>query len=96
MELEPESASLSSQARAAACHADILARESSADEIDGRNVACDASDVVIARHPRPVFGEHCPRVWVYLALPGDFHPGPLKAKIEATDTGKKAPHLHAL
>src|SRR5690606_18327516 len=70
--------------------ANVLARESSADEIDWREiVSADFSHVSESDCIRPVsFKDPC-RIVIHLDLPDCSHPCSLKAKFQASDTGKK-------
>src|SRR5690606_5774001 len=85
------------QARTFACNssslsgiADVLAWESSADEIDMREIVrADLSHASESDGIRPVSCKDLRRLDIQLYLPDCSHPCALKAKLQASDTGKK-------
>jgi hypothetical protein len=78
-----------------ACVTKGLAGVSARDEIDGlKVVGSDITDILITGNVGPVLREHAPTKWVDFDLPRAFHPGPLKPKIEAADTGEERSHSH--
>jgi len=89
MELKPEPASLSSQARPLSGNGEVLAGEASANKVNCCNcIPSDISHILYARHAGPVRSQHRPRCIVNLALPSALHPGLLEAKVKAADTTK--------
>lgn len=52
------------------------------------------SDIVITRHPRPVFRQHFACVRVYLTLPRALEAGAFEAKVEPTNAREQAAKLH--
>jgi len=86
-ELKPQARALSSKASALARAGHVLAREASADKINGRKVSCsDGSNVLEARDVGPVPSEDGPAELVSLDLPdGVAETGPLESEFEPTD-----------
>lgn len=90
-ELVEQPGSLSSQASAPASQADVLAGESSTENIDIWSSVCfesltrDLSHVLVPGHIRPVALEHAACRLVDLDLPGDLEPSGLEAELETTD-----------
>jgi hypothetical protein len=75
----------------------ILARESTADNVDSFKVVASAlADVALSMDVRPMFGEHSVCVVVNFHLPFADHSGPLKPKIETTDSRKERPKRQRL
>jgi hypothetical protein len=73
-----------------------LAGEAAADEVDRGEVSRpDLVDVLEALGFGEVPGEDGPAVGVELDLPGDAHPGPLEAEVEAADAREERPDIHA-
>jgi hypothetical protein len=72
-----------------------LAGEAAADEVDRREVfRTDVADVFVAPRFGEVVGEDSPAVGVELDLPGDPHPGPLEAEVEAADAREEGADIH--
>jgi hypothetical protein len=75
--------------------ANILARESPCDDINGnavssKNVACEFGNVFIARHLRPMFRKNFAGEWFNFAESHGFKPAcPIKAKAKAPDPAKE-------
>jgi hypothetical protein len=73
-----------------------LAGKAAADEIDGcEGRRPDLADVLVATRFGEVPREDRPAVGVELDLPGDPHPGPLEAEVEAADSREEAADIHA-
>ena len=88
--LEPESAALASESGAFSGEADVLARESSAQEVNRLNrVPIDFTDIAITGDGWPVFGEDSLTVGVNFNLPRDFKTGSGKAKIKSSYSGEE-------
>jgi hypothetical protein len=76
--------------------AEVLTGEAAADEIDRFEVVrADLSDVLESRGVREVAREDRLTVGVLLDLPGDPHPGPLEAEVEAADSREEAADIHS-
>src|SRR3990167_762244 len=91
--LKPEPAPISSQARALSCHADVLAGESSTENVNPREVCpLEFSNVVIARHLRPVAGQHPPRVFIDLTIEQDAEARSFEPQIKSTHPREQAPN----
>jgi hypothetical protein len=67
--------------------ADRLARESTANNINCSEVVFSAfSDIFKPLHIGPMLRQHSPTIIINLNLPSASHPGPVEAKVEATNT----------
>src|SRR6185436_19155275 len=85
-ELVEESRTRASQAATASGHAEILAGEASADEVNGSEVCrSDCSHVVMLRNPPEVLTQNGLCLRVNLNLPRALHAGSLHRQIEAAD-----------
>jgi len=89
MELPPEPAPLSSQALAASSHRDILAGEPAADEINGRDVCSNASDILVPPCIREVPRQNLAAGRLDFNLPNRLVSSTLESEIEATDAGEQ-------
>lgn len=89
-ELVPESGSLSREAFALACRRDVLAGESTAEEIDTRELRADFSDIIKPRYVGPVLREHGATEWIRLHLE-EHGPqaGPFEPELQAADAGEE-------
>jgi len=70
--------------------ADVLAGESSADDIgadsiSSQSVCGECAHVVVAGNGWPVLGEDCATEWFWLAEGDGAHPGALKPEAEAAN-----------
>lgn len=73
-----------------------MAGEAAADEIDGREApGADLAHVLEALRFGEVPREDRPAVGVELDLPGDPHPRPFEAEVEAADSREEAADIHA-
>jgi len=86
--LPPERATVISQTSAASCNAVRLAGESSAKNVNCWGV-CDSMNVSKVLHLGPVVLQHPAGELVYLRLPTDSHPRPLRGQVEPADTGEQ-------
>lgn len=96
--LEPQPGSFTVEAGAVAGDADVLARESSANKVNVREVvAADRFDICEPLGVREVHGEHAPRERIDLDLPHDGpDASPRQAEFNPADPGEDAPHDHEL
>jgi hypothetical protein len=75
---------------------DVLAGESSADEVGALNGApVDGGDVAQVGDVGPVSCQDATREGTYLGLPDGRHPGTLEAEVQAPDAGEEAPDAEA-
>lgn len=73
-ELPPQPRPLSTQSRTMPSHGEVLTRPAARENIDSWEVvSSDGANVVIARHVRPVLGEHAAARRVDLYLEGAAH-----------------------
>jgi hypothetical protein len=91
-ELKPKTRPLTVKPLFASCAADVLAWESSADNIDlpifgGRRRK--GSHVVPSANMGPVLCEDSLTEWVDFTLPPAFHSGPFKAEIKSADASEQ-------
>src|SRR5690606_38921481 len=86
--LPPERATVISQASAVSCNRVGLAGESSAKNINCWGV-CDSMNVSKVLYLGPVVLQHPAGELVYLRLPADSHPRPLRGQVEPADTGEQ-------
>lgn len=89
VELEPEPTSVAGETGLLAGGADVLAGETSAEEIDGgKRPSC--RDVIEPLNVGPVLGEDAAAELVLLDLPEDrAQPGGLEPELETADTGEE-------
>lgn len=87
-----ESAAFSSKSCSLSCVGNVLAGEPSANDINPP-VSCglggEGANVIVSPYVGPVFLQNAGSVIVDFDLPFADHPGPLKAKIEAADSGEE-------
>lgn len=94
-DLDPEAASRSIQASAKSCERQILAREPSADDIDGNSIGSKSlcgefSNVMIARHLWPVFRQHAAGKFFNFAKGDRLKPaGAFQPKTETADPAEQ-------
>jgi hypothetical protein len=73
-----------------------LAGEAAADEVDRREVPrADLADVPEAPRLGEVAREDRLAMGIELDLPGDPHPGPFEAEVEAADSREERADIHA-
>jgi hypothetical protein len=95
MELRPQSASFTIDSRSFSDVADVLARESAADEVNGFEVVVsNVSDIFVSPYVRPVLLKNLEAIWINLYLPRTFHPRTFKTKIEAADSREQRTESH--
>jgi hypothetical protein len=96
-ELVPEAASSTSEASSLARGADVLAGESSADEIDGFEISStNAADIIEPLRLGPVLRENREAQLVLLDLPDRLaNARHLQAQLEPADAAEERADLHA-
>jgi hypothetical protein len=94
--LRPKTRTLSLNTCASSCVAEVLARESTAENVDRLNViAPQLAYVVVDRHVRPVLGKNLLAEGVLLAEPCGLKASPFQPKVEAANAREQAADLHA-
>nr|WP_052757334.1 hypothetical protein [Sphingobium chungbukense] len=94
-ELAPKAGALAINSRSLSSFRQVLAGEASADDIDGNSVSgqsvgCEFSNVMIARHLRPVFRQHAAGKFFDLAKGDRLETASaLKAKAETADAAEQ-------
>jgi hypothetical protein len=93
--LKPEAATFSAKSSPFPCEADILARKSAAQEINGFNSRpVGGSNVSVSGNVGPMLGEHSLTVGVDFNLPCDFKTGSFKSKVKSSYPSKQTPDFH--
>ena len=88
--LEPESAAFAGEPGAFSGKADVLAGESSTQEIDGFDGSpINCANISVSLDVRPMLGEDSLTVGVDFDLPRDFKTGSRKAKVKSSYPGKE-------
>jgi hypothetical protein len=94
-ELGEKSGSLASQSLTTSSHTDVLARESSAENIDSWGIGTYLFHIIEAEHLRPVELQNFARVGIDLALPGTRHPRSFEPQSYAFDPTEEGTESHA-
>jgi hypothetical protein len=95
----PKTGSLPVKTARRASPREILAREPTADDIDGnsvsaKSVGCKGSDILVPFDVRPVLREDAPAKWINLALRHGFEPArSFQAKLESAYSRKQRENL---
>jgi hypothetical protein len=101
--LSPQTATVAVNSGAFSCQANVLARESAADDIDvnvpccgvgGNALGSEAPDIFVARDGWPVLSEDLLAEWVDLAERDGSHPGSFEAKREAANSREEIKDIH--
>lgn len=88
--VRPESASGSSDSSPSSCPGNILARESTSENVDSGGVG-DTGNVAEVRDVRPVLGEDAGSVGIDLGEPSGTEPAsPFKSKVDSPDSAEEA------
>jgi len=93
-DLRPETRPCTFEASALASETDVLARETSGEDIAGnsvssKSVGCEGGNVVIDFHSRPVVSQDSLAERFLFAERDGLHAGGLEANVEAADPGKQ-------
>jgi hypothetical protein len=95
-ELKPKAAARALDTGAFSGLAEVLAWESSADEIDGFEFrAAKFADIAIALYLWPVLGQYLQAVRIVFDLPAALHAGALQAQIDSADSREQGSESHA-